>query len=39
MRSDGSPNSTPTAAEKNPDAMIQTMMFTCGKNVVSFRQA
>ena len=31
MRSDGRPNSTPTAAEKKPDAMIQTMMFTCGK--------
>ena len=39
MRSEGSPNRTPTAAEKNPDAMIQTMMSTCGKNVVSFKQA
>jgi len=39
MRSDGSPNTKPTAAEKNPDAKIQMMMSTCGKKVVSFRQA
>ena len=31
MRSDGSPNSTPMAAEKKPDTRIQTMMFTPGK--------
>jgi hypothetical protein len=35
MRNDGRPNSTPTAAEKNPEARIQTMMFTSGKYVVS----
>jgi hypothetical protein len=35
MRRLGRPNSTPTAAEKKPEAMIQTMMFTPGKIVVS----
>ncbi len=28
MRSDGRPNSTPTAAEKKPEATIQTRMLT-----------
>ena len=31
MRSDGSPNSAPTAAEKNPEARIRKTMFTPGK--------
>ncbi len=35
MRSEGRPNTTPTAAEKKPDAMTQMMMFTFGKMVVS----
>ena len=32
MRSDGNPNATPTAAEKNPESAIATRMLIAGKN-------